>query len=98
MVDVKLLQLRPCSLREVLVWLEGLICLFGKSVLFDVVKDAIPAYNGSLYFVHVLLLICLDIGTLLQCVFVINRAVALPKWFDFRNMECGVSLPFVGER
>ena len=60
------------------------------------VKDAIPAFDGSLYFVHIVLLICLNVGTLAQCSFVIDWVVALYKWFDFRNMECGVSFPLVG--
>ena len=62
------------------------------------VKDAIPAFDGSLYFVHVVLLICLDVGLLAQCFFVVNWSVAFHKRFDLRNMECGVSFPFMGER
>ena len=60
------------------------------------VKDAIPACDGSLYFVHVILLICLDVGTLAQCRFVADWALAWHERFDFRNMECGVSFPVVG--
>ena len=62
------------------------------------VKDAIPAFDGSLYFVQVVLLICLDIGTFAQCLFVVDWAVALHERFDFRYVECGVSFPLVGER
>ena len=62
------------------------------------VKDAIQAFDGSLYFLHVVLLICLDIGTLAYFSFVVDWAVALHEQFDLRNMECGVSFPFMGER
>ena len=61
------------------------------------VKDAIPAFDRSLYFVHVVLLICLYVGTLAQYSFVVYWVVALHKGFDFRNVEYGVSLPLVGE-
>ena len=62
------------------------------------VKDAIPAFDGSLYFIQVVLLICLDVGTLTQCSFVVHWPVTLHKRFDFRNVECGVSFPLVWER
>ena len=62
------------------------------------VKDAIPAFDRSLYFIYVVLLICLDVGTLSQCSFLTDCAVALHKGFDFRNVECGVSFPLVGVR
>ena len=61
------------------------------------VKDPILALDVSLFFVHVVLLICLDVGTLTQRLFVVDWAVALHKEFDFRIMECGVSFPVVGE-
>ena len=100
MVDVKLSQFPPRSLGEVLVWLEGPVCFLREPEPFDVVKDAIPAFDGSLYFVQVVLLICLYVGTLTQSFLVVDWAVAftLHKQFDFRNMECGVSFPFMGER
>ena len=96
MVDVKLLQHRPGSVREVLVCLEGTIFFLREPKPFDVVKDAIPALHGSLYFVHVVLLICLNIGTFAQCSFAIDWAVTLHKRFDFHNVECWVSFPLVG--
>ena len=65
-VDVKLVQLCPGLRGEVLIWLEGPVLLFWKSEPFDVVKDAVSAFNGSLYLVHVVLLICLDVGYLSQ--------------------------------
>ena len=61
-------------------------------------KDAIPAFDGSLYFFHAVLLICLYVGTLTQYSFVEHWPVTLHKGFDFRNVECGVSFPLVGER
>ena len=95
-VDVKLVQLRPGFCGEVLIWLEGPIFLLRESEPFDVVKDAIPAFDGSLYLVHVVLLICLDVGNFTQDLFVVDWPVAWHKWFDFRYMECGVSSPFMG--
>ena len=47
------------------------------------VKDSIPAFDGSLYFIHVVHLFCPDVGTLAQCFLVVNWAVALHKRFDF---------------
>ena len=78
-------------------WLEGPIFLLREPEPFDVVKDAIPAFDGSLHFVHIVLLICLDVGSLTKCSFVVDWVVALHKRFDFRNMECGVSFPLMGE-
>ena len=54
-------------------------------------------FDGSLYFIHVVLLICLDVGAVAQWLFIIDCAVALYKRFDFHNMEYGVSFPFVGK-
>ena len=98
MVDVKLQLLRPGFLREVLVWLEGLVFFLREPEPFDVVKDTLPAFDGSLYFFHVVLLICLYVGTVAQCLFVVHWSVALHKGFDFPNVEFGVSFPLVGER
>ena len=61
-VDVKLVQLRPVFRGEVLIWLECPVIFLQEPEPFDVVKDAIPAFDGSLYLVHVVLLICLDVG------------------------------------
>ena len=47
-VDVKLVQLRPGLRGEVLIWLEGPIFFLREPESFDVVKDAIPAFDGSL--------------------------------------------------
>ena len=95
-VDVKLVELRPGLRGEVLIWLKGPIFLLREPEPFDVVKDAIPAFDGSLYLVHVVLLICLDVGNIAQDFFVVDWSVAWHKWFDFRYMECGVSSPFMG--
>ena len=76
---------------------EGPIFFLREPEPFDVVKDAIPAFDGSLYFVHIVLLICLNVGTLAQCSFGIDWALALYKWFDVRDVEGGVSLPLLGE-
>ena len=62
------------------------------------VKDAIPAFDGSRYFIHVILLICLNVDILIQYFVVNDWAVTLDKVFDFRNVECWVCLPLVGER
>ena len=62
------------------------------------VKDAIPAFDGSLYFFHVVLLICLYVGTLAQGSFLVHWPVTIHTRFDFRNVECGVSFPLVGVR
>ena len=62
------------------------------------VKDAIPAFDGSLYFVHVILLICLDFRTLVQGVHEVDWAFALHELFDFCNMKYGVSLTLMGKR
>ena len=64
---------------------------------FDVVKEALPAFDGSRYFVHVVLLICLDFGTLVWHSFVVEWVLALYKWFRFRYVECEVSFPLMGE-
>ena len=61
-VDVKLVQLCPGFRGEVLIWLEGSIFLLREPKLFDMVKDVIPAFDGSLYLVHIVLLIFLDVG------------------------------------
>ena len=60
------------------------------------VEDAIPTFDGSVYFVHIVLLICLDVETLAQYSFVIDRVFALHEQFDFCDVECGVSFPLVG--
>ena len=65
-VDVKLVQLRPGFHGKVFVWLKSPIFLLRESEPFDVVKHAVSALDGSLYLVHVVLLICLDVGYLSQ--------------------------------
>ena len=97
-VDVKLVQLRPGLRGEVLVWLEGPIFFLREPAPFDVVKDAVLAFDGSLYLVHVVLLIFLDVGYLSQDFFVVDWAVGWHKQFDFRNVECWVGSPFMGKR
>ena len=97
-VDVKLVQRRPGFRGEVLVLLESPIFLLRESEPFDVVKDAVSAFNGSLYLIHVILLICLDVGYLSQDFLVVNWVVALHKPFDLRNVEYRVSSPLVGKR
>ena len=62
------------------------------------VKDTVSAFDGSLYLVHVILLICLDVGYLSQDFLVVDWAVAWHKRFDFRNVECRVVSPLVGKR
>ena len=71
-VDVKLVQLRLGLRGEVLIWLKGLIFLLREPEPFDMVKDAIPAFDGSLYLVHVVLLICLDVGNFAQDFFIVD--------------------------
>ena len=95
-VDVKLVQLRPGFRGEVLIWLEGPIFFLSEPEPFHVVKDAIPAFDGSLYLVHVVLLICLDVGNFAQDLFVVDWSIAWHKRFDFHYMECGESSPFMG--
>ena len=95
-VDVKLVQLQPGLCGEVLIWFEGPVFFLREPEPFDVVKDAIPAFDGFLYLVHVVLLICLDVGNLAQDFLVVDWSVAWHKRFDFRYMECGVSSPLVG--
>ena len=95
-VDVNLVQLRPGLRGEVLIWLEGPVFFLREPEPFDVVKDAIPAFDGSLYLVHVVLLICLNVCNFAQDFLVVDWSVAWHKRFDFRYMECGVSSPFVG--
>ena len=97
-VDLKLVQLRPGLRGEVLIWLESPIFLLRKSEPFDVVKDAVSALDGSLYLVHVVLLICLDVGYLSQDFFIVDWAVAWYERFDFRNVECQVGSSLVGKR
>ena len=97
-VDMKLVQLRPGLRGKVIIWLEGPIFVLREPVPFDVVKDAVSAFNGSLYLFHVVLLICLDVGYLSQDFFVVDWAVAWHKRFDLRNVECRVCSPLVGER
>ena len=65
-VDVVLVQLCSGFRGEGLIWLEGPIFLLREPEPFDVVKDAIPVFDGSLYLVHVILLICLDVGNFAQ--------------------------------
>ena len=96
MVYVKLYKFHPCSLGGVPVWLQGPIFFLLEPEPFDVVKDAIPACDGSLYFVQIVLLICLNVSTLAQYSFVIDWAVALHKGFQFRNVERGVSFHLWG--
>ena len=95
-VDVKLIQLRPGLCGEVLIWLEAPVFLLREREPFDVVKDALPAFDRSLYLVHVVLLICLDVGNFAQDFFVVDWSVDWHKRFDFHYMECGVSSPFMG--
>ena len=95
-VDVKLVQLRPGFWGEVLIWLEGPIFFLQEPEPFDVIKDAIPMLDGSLYLVHVILLICLDVGNLAQDFLIVDWSVTWHKQFDFCYMECGVSSPFMG--
>ena len=95
-VDVKLVQLRPGFRGEVLVWFKGPIFFLRVPEPFDVVKDAVWAFDGSLYLVHVLLLICLNVGYLLQDFLVVDWAVAWHKRFDCCHVESRVSSPFVG--
>ena len=97
-VNVKLVQLRPGLRGEVLVWLKGPIFSLREPEPFDVVNDAVSVFDGSLYLVHVVLLICLNVGYLLQDFFVVDWAVAWHKRFDFRDMECRVGSPLVGKR
>ena len=97
-VDVKLVQLRPGLCGEVLVWLKGPIFFLREPEPFDMVKDAVSAFDGSLYLVHVLLLICLNVGYLSQDFFVVDWALAWHKQFDFRNVESWVCSPLVGKR
>ena len=73
-VDVKLVQLRPGFRGEVLIWLEGPIFFLQEPEPFDVVKDAVSAFDGSLYLVHVVLLICLYVGYLSQDFLVVDWA------------------------
>ena len=94
--DVKLVQLRPGLRGEGLIWFEGPVFFLLEPAPFDVVKDAIPAFDGSLYLINVVLLICLDVGNLTQDFFVVDWSVAWHKRFNFHYMECGVSSPFVG--
>ena len=92
-VDVKLVQLRPGFRGEVLIWFEGPIFFLREPEPFDVVKDAIPAFDGSLYLVHVVLLICLDIGNFVPDFLVVDWSVAWYKRFDFRavgEMSCRI--------
>ena len=95
-VDMKLVQFRPCLRGEVLIWLQGPIFFLREPETFDVVKDDISAFDGSLYLVHVILLICLDVGNFTQDLLVVNWPVAWHKRFDFRYMEYGVSSPVLG--
>ena len=97
-VDVKLVQLRPGFCGEVLIWFEGPIFFLREPEPFDVVKDAVPAFDGILYLVHVVLLICLNVSYLSQDCHVVDWAVAWYKRFDFRDVECRVGSPFVGKR
>ena len=71
-IDVKLVKLRPGFRGEVLIWLEGPIFRLREPEPFDVVKDAIPAFYESLYLVHVIFLICLDVGNLAQDFLVVD--------------------------
>ena len=97
-VDVKLVQLRLCFRGEVLIWLESPIFFLRESEPFDVVKDAVFALDRSLYLVHVVLLICLNVGYLSQDFFAVDWAVAWHKRFDYRNVECRVGSPLAGKR
>ena len=73
------------------------IFLLRESEPFDVVKDAVSVLDGSLYLIHVILLICLDVGYLLPNFLVVNWAVAWYKQFNFRDVDCRVGSPLVGE-
>ena len=95
-VDMKLVQLHPGLRGEVLIWLEGLIFFLREPEPFDVVKDAIPAFDGSLYLVHIVLLICLNVGNFAQDFLVVDWSVAWHEWFDFCHVESRVCSPFVG--
>ena len=95
-VDVKLVQHRLGFRGEVRIWCESPIFLLRESEPFDVVKDVIPAFNGYLYLVHVILLICLDVGYFTQDFFIVDWSVAKHKRFDFCYVESGVSSPFMG--
>ena len=97
-VDVKLIQLRPGLRGQVLIWLEGPVFFLRESEPFDVVKDAVSAFDGSLYLIHVILLICLDVGYLSQDFLVVDWAVAWHERFDLRNVECRVGSPLMGKR
>ena len=94
-VDVELLQLCPGFRGEVLIWFDGPIFFLPEPEPFDVVKDAIPAFDGSLYVIHVVLLIYLDVGNFAQDFLVVDWSVARHEWFDFCHMERRVSSPFV---
>ena len=97
-VDVKLVQLRPGFRGEVLIWLESPIFLLPESEPYDVVKDAVSALDGSLYLVHVVLLICLNIGYLSQDFLAVDWSVPWHERFDFRDVECRVGSPLMGKR
>ena len=104
-VDVKLVQLRPGFWGEVLIWLESPIFLLQESEPFDMVKDAVLAFDGSLYLVHVVLLICLDVSYLSQDFLVVDWAVAWYKCSTSAMWNVGwilhlwgsISLTAVGE-
>ena len=57
-VDVKLVQLRPGLRGEVLIWLKGPIFLFWEPEPFDVVKDAVSAFDGSVRLGRLLRTLC----------------------------------------
>ena len=96
-VDVKLVKLRPGFRTEVHLWLEGPVFLLWEPEPFDKVKDAVSAFDGSLYLVHAILLICLNVGYLSQDFLIVNWAVSWHKRLDFRNVECRVGSPLVGK-
>ena len=82
-VNMKLVQLHPGLRGEVLVSLESPIFLLWDSEPFDVVKDAVSEFDGSLYLIHVVLRICLNVGYFLQDFLVVDWAVSWQKRFDF---------------
>ena len=73
-VDVKLVQLRPGLRREVIIWLEGPIFFLREPEPFDVVKDAIPTLDGSLYLIHVVLLICINVSNFAPDLFIVRMS------------------------
>ena len=94
-VDVKLVQLSLGLYGEVFIWLEGPIFFLWEAKPFDVVKNAILAFDGSHYPVHVVLLICLYVGYLSQDFLILNWAIPWNKRFNLHNVECQVSSPLV---